>query len=412
MKIVMIDKYFFVKGGAERYLFELSKILRENGHDVIPFSMKHRNNAVTPFDGFFVDNIEYNLDSLWEKAKNSFRITSRMLYSFHAKERLEKLICHVKPDIAHVHMIDHQLSPSILHTLKKYKIPVLQTVHQYKLVCPNYRLYNMRTNRICEKCLSGQYYHPIFARCHKNSSFAGLLIAAEASLHRAMKIYEKNIDLFHVPSRFMGTKLRQGGINTKKIEHLFYTIALKDYPMHLDSDNYFVYVGRLAREKGVLTLLKAMRKVFLSHLVIIGEGPQRAELEHFVSRNRLSNVTFVGLKRETELKSLMSKSKFVIVPSEWYDNSPLVIYESFAFGKPVIGSDVGGIPELIDHENTGLLFNAGDSEMLADRIHFFLNSPKRIRRFGIRAREMAEREFSPQFHYNEIYKKYTSLLSK
>jgi glycosyltransferase involved in cell wall biosynthesis len=411
MKILMIDKYFFIKGGAERYLFEISSILKKKGHKVIPFSMKHENNFNSSFEEFFVDNIDYEMSSIKEKIINSFRIPCRMIYSFQAKERLERLIKLIKPDIAHLHMIDHQISPSILHVLKKYNIPVIQTVHQYKLVCPNYRLFNMRRNVICEKCLSGSFYHPIIERCHKNSSIAGLFLTIEMTIHKAMKIYNNNIDLFHVPSQFMGRMLQKGGFKNNKIEHLYYTLDLNQYLPCYSSDDYFVYYGRLAQEKGVYTLLKAMRNINNSKLLIVGDGPQKKDLESFALKNNLRNVKFMGLKYKEELKSIVSHSKFVIVPSEWHDNSPLVIYESFALGKPVIGSSLGGIPELVTHKETGLLFTAGNSDELTYSIQNLLNHPELIKEYGINAREKAEKEFNPKFHYQELLRKYQRLLN-
>ena len=224
MKILMVDKYYFIKGGAERYYFELSKILTDKGHEVIPFSMKHESNFSTQYNKFFVENIEYNLPSLSDKITKSVKIFGRMIYSFQAKQRVEKLIQLTQPDIAHLHMIDHQISPSILHVFKKYKIPVIQTVHQYKMVCPNYRLYNMYKQKICEKCINGNYFFPIIEKCHRDSRIAGAMISIESYIHKIMKIYKNNVSIFHVPSHFMGAKLKEIGIPDSQIRHLFYTI--------------------------------------------------------------------------------------------------------------------------------------------------------------------------------------------
>ncbi|RKY92998.1 glycosyltransferase family 1 protein [candidate division KSB1 bacterium] len=411
MKILMVDKFYFIKGGAERYLFELSEILKLHGHRVIPFSMKHASNYPTEYENFFVENIDFNSDSSFNLL-NNIKIAGRVIYSFTARKRIETLINQEKPDLAHIHMIDHQLSPSILHSFRKYNIPVIQTVHQYKLVCPNYLLYNPYSKRICEKCLKGAYYHPIIEKCHKNSRLAGLLLATESYFHKLLQTYRKNVNIFHVPSKFMGLKLKEAGIDNNKIEHLFYTIKIGDYSPHYDSSDYFLYYGRLYKEKGILTLLAAMTKVVSSKLLIVGEGPQEKELKTFVLNNKLNNVEFIGLKRGGELKSLVSNAKFVVVPSEWYENSPLVIYESFALGKPVIGSNIGGIPELIDDNVNGLIFEPGNSDELADKINFLLDRPKLITDYGKRAREKAEKDFSPEPHYEKMLEKYQRLLDK
>lgn len=410
MKILTVNKFYFIKGGSERYFFELSKILTEHGHEVIPFAMKHPNNFHSDYDAYFVDNIEFNLGSNWQKIKNSMRIVSRILYSFHARRKIEQLIEKTKPDIAHLHMIDHQISPSILHSLKKYDIPVLMTAHQSKLICPNYRLFNWTKMSVCEKCLDGHYYHPFFEKCHKNSRIAGLLISAEAYLHKMMRIYEKNVDIIHTPSKFFREKFIQAGVDRNKIEQLYYTIRMDDYTPSFTYEDYFVYFGRLEEAKGLITLLKAVEKVNVSQLLIIGEGAYRKSLEDFIEARNIKNVRFLGARWGEELKEIISNSKFIIIPSECYDNSPLVVYESYALGKPVIGSTMGGIPELIDHEKTGLLFDTGDSDALAERIRFLLHHPKCIVEYGRNGREKAEKEFSPEFHYGEMVKKYERLV--
>jgi len=410
LKILMVDKYYFIKGGAERYFFELKKVLESKGHEVIPFSMDHPENFDSEFSDYFVSNIEFNDQPTLKKIANIPKITGRIIYSTSAKKRIKKLIEEKKPDIAHLHMIDHQLSPSILHTLKDYKLPVLQTVHQYKLICPNYRLFNNNTKAICEKCLNWKYFYPIIENCHK-SRLTGSLLAIEMYIHKLMKIYEKNINLFHTPSDFMKNKLVQNGINQQQVKQLFYTINLDEYPYSPIYEDYFIYIGRLSEEKGVLTLLKSMKKIKKGKLLILGDGPIKTELMQYAEQNNLSNVLFLGNKTGDELISIIQKAQFVVVPSEWYDNSPLVIYESCSFGKPVIGARIGGIPELVNHEINGLLFDPGNVEMLEKQIMRLLEHPQEVKAFGINGRKKAEQQFHPDIHYHQISKIYENLLS-
>lgn len=410
MKILMVDKYYFVKGGAERYLFELTEVLQANGHTVVPFAMQHPDNFETNFEEFFVDNIEYAMHSTLQKAAHFFKIAGRMIYSTQARARMEKLIERERPDIAHLHMIDHQLSPSILLALKQRKIPVIQTVHQYKLVCPNYRLYNPRTTKICEKCLGGDFYHPVFERCHKDSAIAGLLLAIESYLHRWTKIYEKNIDVFHVPSRFMGEKMRQAGIAPGKIRHMPYTIKMDKFSPNYSNRGYALYFGRLSDEKGILTLLQAMKDLPQVMLRVVGDGPQEPVLRSFVKQHDMKNIFFMGKKSGEELTRVVQDANFIIVPSEWYDNSPLVIYESMAYGKPVIAAKLGGMPELIVEGETGMLFDAGNAEQLREKIKFMWNHPGLLEKFGKAARAKAEQEFDPAAHYNIMSGWYRELL--
>ncbi|MFQ5628465.1 MAG: glycosyltransferase family 4 protein, partial [bacterium] len=284
------------------------------------------------------------------------------------------------------------------------------TCHQYKLVCPSYRLFIMHKNEICEKCVTGRFYNAAFERCHKNSLAASMLVAAEGYIHRLMKIYNL-IDIFHVPSHFLGQKLQEGGFSPEKIWHSFYTINLQDYPFHPDAQDYFIYYGRLSEEKGILTLLKAMKQAPESKLRIAGDGPQRRDLEAFAKRESLQNVEFLGNKDHKALVPLIQNSKFVVVPSEWYDNSPLVIYESFSMGKPVIASTLGGMPELVDDGENGMHFHAKDVEALANKIRNLWRNPALCVKMGKNARKKAELEFSPETHYDRIMGLYERLLA-
>ena len=407
----MIDKYYFIKGGAERYVFELSDALITNGHEVIPFSMKNPRNFKTPYEEYFVDNIEFNLVSTMDKITNGFKIFNRVIYSKHAQEKIEALINDTKPDVAHLHMIDHQISPSIISTLTKYNIPIIQTVHQYKIVCPNYRLYIEHKNEICERCIGGSFYNAFIQQCHKKSYLASALLTVESYVHKYLKLYE-GIQMFHVPSSFMGEKLIKGGIPNNKVRQLFYGINIEEYSYSYDFEDYCVYFGRLSGEKGIHTLLKAMELLNNKSikLFIIGEGPLRQNLEMIVRKQNLNNVQFLGYKSGNELKELIAHSKFVIVPSEWYDNSPLVIYEAFSLGTPVIGSKLGGISELIDNEKNGLLFSAGDIKELANQIDLLYNNETKIKQFSLNARKKAEDCFSWQNNYERLWSFYKQLL--
>jgi glycosyltransferase involved in cell wall biosynthesis len=410
VKILMVDKYFFIKGGAERYFFELKSILERHGHEVAPFSMQHPSNFHSEWADHFISNIEFNGHSSLQKLRQTPKIAGRVLYSYEAKAAIVKLIERFKPDIAHLHMIDHQLSPSILHALARYDIPMLQTCHQYKLVCPSYRLLVMRENRLCEKCVTGNFYHAVLERCHKDSAAASALVAFESYLHKWMKVYDL-INLFHVPSRFLGNKLRESGVSAQRIWHQFYTIKLEDYPFSEIFEDYFVYYGRLSEEKGILTLLHAMQKISRSKLVIIGDGPQETALKNFTATHNLSNVIFAGSKAGKELTNLVSRAKFVVVPSEWYDNSPLVIYESFSMGRPVIATTLGGMPELIEDGVNGRLFAPKDADGLSQALNDMLDSStSRLRAMGKAARATAEQEFNPDVHYEKIHAVYRRLL--
>jgi glycosyltransferase involved in cell wall biosynthesis len=406
MKVLMADKFFFIKGGAERYYFDLKTLLESKGHEVIPFSMKHPRNAASPYSRYFVDQIDFNPERLKDRVTTGVRSAARIVYSLQARRNIERLIRDTRPEIAHLHMIDHQLSPSILPAFRKAGIPVVQTVHTYKAVCPSYRLFIMHKKRICEKCMRGAFYHAIIERCHKRSLPASALLAVEASVHAAFRFYKRDIDLFLVPSVFMGKKMAEGGYDPSKIRHLPYTIGMDDYPVRTGSDGYFIFYGRLSEEKGIETLIRAVNAGDPRRLKIIGDGPMRSQLQALVRSRGLQNVEFTGSLGGKALQKQVLGAEFVVVPSEWYENSPLVIYEAFTMGKPVVGARIGGIPELIEHGKDGFLFEAGNSGDLRKTIRIFFDHPGLASRMGRAARVKAEKTFKPEIHYDRLMRLY------
>ncbi len=410
MKVLMIDKYYFIKGGAERCFFELKQLLESHDHKVIPFSMKHPKNFPSKYTPYFVENIEFNPSSLFQKIVVGFQSIGRIIYSTQAQKRIRKLIRKTKPDIAHLHMIDHQISPSILTVLKEEGVPIVQSLHTYKAVCPSYRLYHMDRGEICEKCIKGAYYQAILNRCHKNSYFASMLVALEMYIHKSLKLYQRFVDLYIVPSQFIGNKMIEGGYEAGKIKKLYHFFNVKNDSYMQKSRDYFLYFGRLSREKGLMTLLKAMKEVKGSSLKIVGDGPMRPVLENYAQNNKLKNVEFLGSLDGKPLKKIILESSFVVVPSEWYENSPMVIYESFAMGKPVIGSRIGGIPEFIDHGQNGYLFEPSNDQELGYWINHLIKRKNLCTTMGKAARKKALNVFNENLHYHQIMDLYHSLL--
>lgn len=408
----MVNKFFYNFGGTEQVFFELSNILEKNGHQVIPFSMQDKKNKKTDFEKYFPTNLNYKKSSIFYKIEKFPKIISRVIYSPESRRKITRLIRDTRPDIAHIHMIEHHISPSILYALKEFNIPIVQSVNTYKIVCPNYLLYNKRRGGVCERCIGGQYYNVVINRCVKNSLPASLLACMEMYIHRWTRVYRNLVDLYIVSNNFRREKMISDGYQPRKIKVLHHPLNVDNYHVQEDIHDYFVYFGRFSREKGILTLLKAMEKVKLSKLILIGQGEQEKELKEFVRKNELNNIEFIGPKWGRELQEIVGKAKFVVLPSEWYEGVPMVIYQSFAMGKPVIGAKIGGIPEEIDDGINGLLFNPGDIEGLSAKINFLLRNRKACRSYGMNARKKAEAEFHPQTYYTKIYRIYQELLSK
>ena len=406
MKVLAANKYYFVKGGAERYLFVLKRILERQGHTVVPFAMDHTQNEPCEASDYFVSFEGFDdHDGLVARG----RAAARLLYSREARRKIEALVDATGPDVAHLHNIAHQLSPSILYGLKSRGVPVVQTLHDYKLVCPNYQM--LVRGRTCERCADWRYYSAVIQRCMRDSVMSSALVALEAYVHKLLGTYSRNVDVFVAPSRQLRDKMIAHGVDGDKIVHLPNTLALEEYEPRYESDGYGVYVGRLASGKGLGTLLSALARASDVRFKIVGTGPMAEGLETAASEGELSNVEFLGYRSGEELKAIVAGALFVAVPSEWYENSPLTVFEAFAQGKPVVGSNIGGIPELVSDGESGLIFEPGDAEDFADRILALWNDRGLAMEMGKAARNRVETHFSPAIHYEkmmEIYERATA----
>jgi len=406
MKIFLINKFLFPKGGDAISTLTTGELLKKKGHEVYFWGMKHPKNPKYEFEELFIDYIDYYKSmGFVEKLK----IASKILYSFEAKKKIDPLLNKIKPDIIHLNNFAHQISPSILDVIKKYKIPTVMTMHDYKLVCPAYSM--LSKGKPCEKCKNGRYYYCFLNKCTKNSYFKSLINTLEMYLHhKFLRIYNK-IDIFIAPSRFMLNKVKEMGFKGE-IVYLPNFVNLEEFePNYNWEENSIVYVGRLSFEKGIKTLIEAVKGLNVG-LKIIGNGPLRQESEEKVKNENIKNVKFLGFKKGKELKEEIKKAMFTVLPSECYENNPRSVIESFALGKPVVGARIGGIPELvIDHE-TGMTFEPGDTEDLREKIGFMLNNKDIIEKMGKNARNFVKEIFNPDSHYKKLVKSYRRAIEK
>lgn len=405
MKVLMVSSYNYVLGGIERVVFETTSMLEAEGHEVIPFAMKDARNRPGRFNKYFVEQrdiskVTHNIEGLVTACK--------MIYNSEARRNISLLIDEVKPDIAHIHHMYGRLTPSILFELKKGKVPVVMTVHDYRLICPNNKLFSKDT--ICEKCINHGSHHAILNRCVKDSYAASTAYFLEFYLYKLAGTYNKYIDAFIVPSRFMQKKLIDSGYSASKITHIYNFLNLEDYCASYRKDDYILYFGRLSAEKGLSLLLEAMEYNRNRKLVIAGAGELEQSLKAKAIEKGL-NVDFCGFKSGDELKELVKKARVVVAPSIWYENNPMVVLESFALGTPVIGSDVGGIPELIRDGVNGFLFRNGDSKDLADKIRIMFECENStLEQMGKSARQFVEEHFCRERHYESLFKLYQQLM--
>lgn len=410
MKILVCNSFHYLRGGAERVFLETSRLLRERGHTVIPFSMQHEQNWDSEYEDYFVSHIDYpSLLGRSGSLRSKLQVAERVIYSREAAQKIGQLIEATKPDIAHIHGIAAEISPSILPAIKKAGIPIVQTLHDYRLICPNISF--VSHGQICERCKTHRYYEIVRRRCKRGSLAASVLAGLEISVHKALRLYEGNVDVFVAPSRFLHDKLREYGIGN----------AIVTVPNFVDTDrflpasgsrSYALYYGRLVDVKGVRTLLQAATEVPQLEVIVAGSGEAEADLRRHIAKNRLQNVSMLGHLDTEELLPLIQKARFTIVPSEWYENYSMTVIESLACGTPVIGAAIGGIPEQVVDGQNGLLFESGNASDLAEKMARLHAQPAVCEEMGRRGRERVLRINSPDRHYSAIMRLYHSVLDQ
>ena len=404
MKILMVNKFLYISGGAESYMFNIVDYLRENGHEVSFFGMEDEKNIVS--GEYNVNNTDFKAMSL-KKVVNPFKL----IYSKEAKVKMEKTIINFKPDIIHLHNYNYQLTPSIIYAAKKYKIPVIQTIHDPNIVCPYHRLYNFQKNEICEKCKNGKYINCVKTKCIDGSFAKSLIGTIEAYLYKKLKTYDY-INKFICPSQFMNDKIVEFGVDKNKTTTVYNFINKKQITREdKKNDKYVLYFGRISYEKGIKTIIKSSELLPDIKFKICGTGPLLEELKEYVRLNKNSNVEFLGYKSGEELLEIIRNAAVTVYPSIWFENCPMSIIESKCLGVPVIGSNIGGIPELINDNVDGLIFEPDNFMDLADKIKSIINDDYNLDRLSKNCLQDYEKRFTAKEHYKHLIKIYTNCLN-
>lgn len=361
MKVLLIDVYNYNKGGAETVCFNTGKMLEEHGLSVVYFTLKWPNNKPSPFSKYFPESKETRVGPL-KQVKNLINY----FYHFEAAKKIEQLILDEKPDVAHIHLMWGQITPSIFPVLKKYHIPVLFTIHDYRIVCPAYT-FRDGSGRICEDCQGRHFYKCFTHTCCKSNKLMSAVMAAEQYFRNAFFNPARYIDGFIYVSNFakdIQEKYMPALKSKPNITLYNFSTSISDNSKSMPADRYYLYFGRLSYEKGVRTLLGAFKDLPQCKLKVVGTGPKETELRAFADNEKMQSVEFLGYKQGEELADLVRNAYFVIVPSEWYENNPMTIIEAYSVGTPVIGARIGGIPEIIVEGETGFLFESGNVESL------------------------------------------------
>ncbi len=421
MNILHVNNFHYLRGGAEAVYFNTSKLLQEHGHRSLFFSMHHPENLPCETEEFFMPFVDLNAKhSIWEQ----LRIAGRILYSIEARKRLSRLLDKYPIDIAHLHNIYYDLSPSILHEFRKRNIPTVLTIHDPKMVCGSHNLYiyvndNGKVCQICEACSGRKYYMSVVKKCVKESYAKSALAAMEMYLHHKVLDIYKNIDVLIAPSLFFKNKFNEMGFN-KEMMHLPYFIdaeKVRELQVGTRGEKVnktmsVVFFGRLSLEKGLFTLLKAAKRLLLENskmqIIVIGDGPIGEQLRQKVRDEKIENVHFLGYMKHKDMYKQIKKSMASVLMSEWYDNYPMSIIESFAIGIPVVGARIGGVPEMVKDYETGLTFEPWNDDDLFTKIKYIEENPDMVTKWGDNAKLFVDEELNAKNHYGklmEIYKR-------
>jgi glycosyltransferase involved in cell wall biosynthesis len=402
MRILYCNKYDYPFSGTEAYLFDLMHRMDGRGHETALFSMDHGRTPAFTGRAYRIPHIDFKDPNagLLKKAK----MAAHALYSPSARRAMRSCLADFSPDLAHVRGIYHHLSPSILWELKRQRIPVLYHLNDFKILCPTYNF--VADGRPCELCRRGAFHHAATSGCYTGPRSSAVVLAAEAYLHKWLQTYERCVDMFLAPSEFVRNKLKASGFPAQRIEVLPHFQALPSDEQLSTDEGYLLYFGRLSAEKGVNELLHAMVRLPHVPLVIAGDGPERSRLEALAKELNLNHVLFAGMVQGEKLQKLIAGCSFSVFPSHAYETLGKSILESYAWGRPVIASDLGSRREFVQHGVTGLLYADGDREQLAHSIGFLFDRPDLIEKMGAAARTRVKANHDPEQHMEKLLELY------
>jgi glycosyltransferase involved in cell wall biosynthesis len=422
MKVLLVNKYFYRRGGAEVVFFNTADLLRAAGHEVVEFAMHHPSNEPSPYAEYFVDYIDY--PTLEGHPAKLLGHAARTIYSREAFRKLSRLLERERPDIAHLHNIYFHLTPSILYALREARVPVVQTLHDYHLVCANHILYNHRTGAPCEDCLRFGRHSVILTGCMRVGRLRSLVGYLEGGLYRLLRTHNLLVHRYIAPSEFLRSKVSPNPVPRDRIAVLPNPVedfGAEDFGAAGEPDDAagesgevsgkrsdvsggpdrartFFFAGRLAHEKGIDLILEVARRVPESRWRIAGEGPMEPGLRKATPKGDLPNVELTGRLGGPALREEYRRAAAVVLPSRCYENCPLAVLEAMSAGRPTIGSRLGGIAELVRENETGLLFEMGSAGDLERAVRQAMQWPGDMSRMGRSGRALFEQRYAPAIH--------------
>lgn len=399
LTILNISQNHYVRGGSDRYFFTMGELLQKHGHRVIPFTAANPNNEPTEWEQYFPRAADF------ENPKPIDLL--RFLYSRDAVKSIQRLLNNTDVDMAHFHIYYGKLTASILGHLKKAGIPLIQTLHEYKLTCPVYS--HLSNDEICEDCEGKHFWRAVPKRCNRGSLARTTLSVTESYVSRFLGSVDK-FDHFISVSHFLRKKMIQYGIPEEKISTVHNFADVSHITPNFSVGEYVLYFGRVHKSKGILTLIEAAAPLKQVPLYIVGDGEAMPEVQQIVEQNGCEHIHLLGFKQGDELQQLILNSICTVLPSEWYENCPMSVLESFAYGKPVIGADIGGIPELIEDSVDGFLVPSAGTGALREKLLWMFEHKAEAVEMGKAGRKKMETEFNADIHYEKIMKVYQKVM--
>lgn len=414
MKILQINNYNYLKGGSEKVYQVSIELLKSKGHDVRYFSVTDpKNQELCPGQAVAVTQWS-DAGGVIGKVKGA----KNFIYNKDVAQQLDLYLKEFRPDVAHLHIFYGRLSNAIVDVLTKHKIPIVQSVHEFRLLCPAYTCLDSELE-VCEQCAGTTFKSScVKKRCIKGSLATSLVAAAECWIRDRFYSYQKNFAAFIMVSRFIQDKhIEYYPQMASKCVQIYNSVDVSDYaefsvPVS-QKDDYYLYLGRLSHEKGVGTLIDVFMDNPKLRLKIAGTGPATEELQKRVKDSGAVNIEFLGFVSGKTLYQTVAKARYTMVPSEWYENNPLSVIESLALGTPIIGSCIGGIPELIEEGQNGFLHEPKNKSSLNEKLlkaeSLTVQEYEQQCKYSVK---MAFEKFDNEVYYQKLINLYKKITTK
>ncbi len=388
LRILQVHNHYQFTGGEDVVVEAEYLILQTNGNSVDLFEVTNE-----------------NIRGIKAKIETAINVT----YSQKYIKKLSVRINEFQPDIVHVHNFFPLLTPSIYDVCKNFGLPVIQTLHNYRIICPG--AYLIRNSQICEDCLTRSAYKAVLYACYRDSRIGSLAVANMVQTHRKLQTWQKKVNRFIALTDFAREKFVQAGLPAEKVE-VKPNFIYPDPGVRNGEGHYSLFVGRLSPEKGIITLLQAWKKIKKIPLKIAGDGPLEKQVKNIITRDNLYPVEILGRLNKNDIFNLMKNAIFLIFPSEWYEGFPMTIAEAFACGKPVVASRLGSMTEIVEDGVTGVHFEPGNSDDLADKVQWLLDHPDKCRHMGKNARQVFLKKYTAEKNYETLMNIYQNTINE